>query len=134
MQVVLPDVERTREVGESYAGERAWYSDAGLIGRNRIQSFDATFGVQTTDRMALPRQAAKGSSGKYTTHSLTAPARNMVATFDDSKPSRYWTGADPGASVKVAGLGVTAEHDRIARGGGAGRSLRPAARRRRRRR
>ena len=29
LQVLLPDVTRTRTVGDPYAGERAWYSDAG---------------------------------------------------------------------------------------------------------
>ena len=32
----------------------------------------------------------------------------MVSTFDDSKAKRYWTNANPGASVKVAGVGVVA--------------------------
>ncbi len=80
----------------------------GLLGRNRIQAFDSTFGVGTTDRVVLNRQAATGSSGNYARQSLTAPARKMVATFNDSKPHQYWSGLNPAASVKVAGVGVTA--------------------------
>jgi immune inhibitor A len=81
----------------------------GSVARNRIQAFDGTFGLETTDPTTLHRQVAKGNSSNWSTQSLTAPARQMVATFDDSKPMEYWTNANPGASVQVAGVGVTAE-------------------------
>ena len=80
----------------------------GVVARNRIQTFDATFGLETTDRTRLHRQAAVGRSGKWTGHTLTASAREMVPTFRDGKPNRYWTNANPGGSVKVAGVGVVA--------------------------
>jgi immune inhibitor A len=81
----------------------------GSIARNRIQSFDATFGREVTDRTTLHRQLGKGSSSNWSTQSVTAPARRMVATFDDSKPMQYWSPANPTASVKVAGVGVRAK-------------------------
>ena len=80
----------------------------GSIARNRIQAFDATFGLETTDRTVLHRQMGKGNSTNWSTQTLTAPARPMVATFDDSKAKQYWSPANPSASVQVAGVGVKA--------------------------
>ena len=80
----------------------------GVIARNRIQAFDSTFGLQQTDGTTLHRQVGKGGSSKWSTQTVSAPARSMVATFDDSKETNYWSPANPTASVKVAGVGVTA--------------------------
>ena len=80
----------------------------GSIARNRIQAFDSTFGLQRTDRTVLHRQVGKGSSSNWSTQTLTAASRAMVATFDDSKEKQYWSPANPMASVKVAGVGVKA--------------------------
>ncbi|GAA1478647.1 immune inhibitor A [Nocardioides aestuarii] len=81
----------------------------GEVARNRIQAFDSTFGLQRTDRTVLHRQVGKGSSGKYRSERLVAPTRSMASTFNDRKARRYWTNANPGASVKVAGVGVVAK-------------------------
>jgi immune inhibitor A len=80
----------------------------GVTARNRIQAFDATFGLERTDRTTLHKQVRKGSSSNWSRESLTVPSRRMVSTFNDSKAKRYWTNANPGGSVKVAGVGVVA--------------------------
>nr|BFF12913.1 hypothetical protein GCM10025699_42160 [Microbacterium flavescens] len=73
----------------------------GTVARNRIQSFDATFGIQRTDPISLHRELA----GTSTT--LTSKARPAVSMFDDSDPLAYWSAANPQGSVKVAGSGTT---------------------------
>ena len=91
---------------DAMAGALRW-SD-GSVARNRIQAFDATFGLETTDALSLSRQIAGHRPGSYTTQTVKAPARKMVATFDDSDPLAYYDPANPGGSVKVAGAGVRA--------------------------
>jgi immune inhibitor A len=78
----------------------------GSIARNRIQSFDSTFGLQTTDRTTLHRQVARKQG--HRTQTLLAPRREMVSAFRDARRKEYWTNANPGSSVKVAGVGVVA--------------------------
>ena len=74
----------------------------GTVARNRIQSFDSTFGVDATDPISLHRETASGMT------TLGVPAQAPVAVFDDSDPNRYYdAAANPGGSVKVAGVGVT---------------------------
>ena len=73
----------------------------GSVGRSRIQVFDATFGLQTTDATTLHRQVSE-----TTTQTLDAPARPGVATFDDTRD--YYNEALPGTSVRTAGVGVVA--------------------------
>ena len=80
----------------------------GATARNRIQSFDSTFGLETTDALSLSRQVAGNKPGSYTTQTVKAPARKMVPTFDDSNPLAYYDTSNPTASVKVAGVGVKA--------------------------
>lgn len=73
----------------------------GTVARNRIQSFDATFGIQRTDPISLHRELAGAST------TLTSKARPAVSMFDDSDPLAYWSAANPQGSVKVAGSGTT---------------------------
>ncbi|MHA7179918.1 immune inhibitor A domain-containing protein [Arthrobacter sp. MDB2-24] len=75
----------------------------GTIVRNRIQSFDATFGKQATDALSLHRETAAGVA------TLTAPSRPGVAVFDDTDPNAYYDAANPQGSVVVAGAGTKIE-------------------------
>ncbi|MCP2265114.1 immune inhibitor A domain-containing protein [Promicromonospora thailandica] len=74
----------------------------GTIARNRIQSFDATFGLQKTDPISLHREVAANS---LTT--LKLGKQKAVSTFDDTNPNAYYDPANPGHSVKVGGTGTT---------------------------
>ncbi|WP_432501518.1 immune inhibitor A domain-containing protein [Kineococcus arenarius] len=76
------------------------WSDGTLV-RNRVQSFDATFGKQATDLVQLHRETAAGTT------LLDVASRPGVAVFDDSDPDAYWDPANPQGSVKVAGTGTT---------------------------
>lgn len=78
------------------------WSDGTLV-RNRIQSYDATFGKQTTDPLNLHRETAAGMT------TLTVPSRPGVATFDDTDPHAYYDAANPQGSVIVAGTGTKIE-------------------------
>ena len=73
----------------------------GSVARNRIQSFDATFGIQRTDPITLHRELGGASL------TMTAPARPAVSMFDDSDPLAYYDASNPQGSVKVAGSGTT---------------------------
>ena len=84
-----------------------YYTDHAMPG-NRRQPFDATFGLDRTDHIALHRQGMKGGSGKYTTYTADVPSSEGIPTFDDSKPDAYWSAKNPWGSTKVAGAGVTA--------------------------
>ena len=72
----------------------------GVVARNRIQSFDATFGLGTTDPISLHRETAAGMT------TLDVPSLPAVPVFDDSDPLAYWDAANPMGSVKVAGTGT----------------------------
>jgi hypothetical protein len=76
----------------------------GAVARNRIQTFDATFGTKRTERtdaISLHRETAAGMT------TLTVPSQPAIPVFDDSDPNRHYDTANPGGSVKVAGAGVT---------------------------
>ncbi|MGH3372304.1 MAG: immune inhibitor A domain-containing protein, partial [Nocardioidaceae bacterium] len=75
----------------------------GSIARNRIQTFDATFGLTATDRVTLHRETTAGMT------TLTAPSRPGVAVFDDTDPKRYYDPANPGHSAIVGGTGTRIE-------------------------
>nr|WP_306418624.1 immune inhibitor A domain-containing protein [Arthrobacter pityocampae] len=75
----------------------------GTIVRNRIQSFDATFGKQATDALSLHRETAAGVT------TLTAPSQPGVAVFDDTNPNAYYDATNPQGSVVVAGTGTKIE-------------------------
>ncbi|WP_258060391.1 MULTISPECIES: immune inhibitor A [unclassified Arthrobacter] len=76
------------------------FSD-GVVARNRIQSFDATFGKEATDPILLHRETAAGM------RTLNVPSRPGVAVFNDSNPNAYYDPANPQGSVVVAGTGTT---------------------------
>ncbi|MET4061003.1 M6 family metalloprotease-like protein [Arthrobacter sp. UYP6] len=73
----------------------------GVVARNRIQSFDATFGKEATDPISLHRETAAGMT------TLNIPARPGVAVFNDGNPNAYYDPANPQGSVVVAGTGTT---------------------------
>ena len=75
----------------------------GTIARNRIQSFDATFGLTPTDPISLHRETANGMT------TLTAASRPGVAVFDDTDPMRYYDEANPRHSAIVGGTGTRIE-------------------------
>ncbi|WP_241743242.1 immune inhibitor A domain-containing protein [Arthrobacter bussei] len=85
------------------AHPRALTWSDGTVVRNRIQSFDATFGKQATDALSLHRETAAGSS------TVTAPSQPGVAVFDDTDPNAYYDVTNPQGSVVVAGTGTTIE-------------------------
>lgn len=85
------------------AHPRALTWSDGTVVRNRIQSFDATFGKQATDALSLHRETAAGSS------TVTAPSQPGVAVFDDTDPNAYYDVTNPQGSVVVAGTGTKIE-------------------------
>ena len=72
------------------------WSDGSKVS-NRIQPFDATFGLTRTSPISLHR------AGGLTT---SLPAQAAVRKFDDSNVNRYYDPANPQGSVKVAGSGT----------------------------
>ena len=73
----------------------------GTVARNRIQTFDATFGLERTDPISLHRETEQGMT------TLGVPSRPAVPVFDDIDPNAYYDAANPMGSVKVAGVGVS---------------------------
>ncbi len=102
----VADNNTSEHPGSAYAlpidarPEALTWSD-GSLGRSRIQMFDATFGLQSTDETTLHRQVSDTAS-----QSLYAAARPGVATFDDQLD--WYNEALPGTSVRTAGVGVVA--------------------------
>jgi immune inhibitor A len=76
----------------------------GTVARQRIQAFDATFGLDKTDPLSLHREVGTASAPRMTT--LKVGAQSAQPVFDDTDPNRYYDPADPQASVKVAGTGT----------------------------
>ncbi|UUZ58168.1 immune inhibitor A [Nocardioides sp. B-3] len=74
---------------------------SGDVVRGRIQMYDATFGLQATDGLALQREVGDG-----TTQTLNALSLPATATFDDT--ADYYDELLPYVSVTTAGAGVTA--------------------------
>ncbi|GAB4076502.1 M6 family metalloprotease domain-containing protein [Nostocoides australiense] len=72
----------------------------GTVARNRIQTLDATFGLENTDPISLHRETTAGMT------TLEVPSQPAVSVFDDSDPNRYYDPANPMGSVIVAGVGV----------------------------
>ncbi|WP_305789512.1 immune inhibitor A domain-containing protein [Symbioplanes lichenis] len=71
----------------------------GTLASNRRQPFDATFGLQKTDKITLHRNGVP----------VTVPSSKAIPVFDDSDPLRYYSALNPQSSVKVAGAGVKIE-------------------------
>ncbi len=63
---------------------------------NRRQPFDATFGLERTDKVTFHRNGVP----------TTVPSRKGIPTFDDAYPNKYWTADNPWSSTKTAGSGV----------------------------
>jgi bacillopeptidase F (M6 metalloprotease family) len=72
----------------------------GTVARNRIQTYDATFGLERTDPISLHRETKGGMT------TLDVPSQPAVPVFDDSDPNAYYDAANPLGSVKVAGTGT----------------------------
>jgi immune inhibitor A len=84
------------------------YSD-GTSPSNRREPFDATFGLQATDRVCLHKEVAdrKAPDG-YRTLDACQDSLPGVATFDDTDEDGYYDSANPQNSTLVSGLGVKA--------------------------
>ena len=111
----VADNNTSAHPGEGYAlpvdvrPDSLTYPD-GSSPSNRREPFDATFGLDATDRVCLHKQVAdKKAPNGYRTLEACAPSVAGVPVFDDSDPTAYWNPANPQNSVKVAGEGVTAE-------------------------
>jgi immune inhibitor A len=63
---------------------------------NRRQPFDATFGLERTDKVTFHRNGVP----------TTVPSQKGIPTFDDAYPNKYWTADNPWASTKTAGSGL----------------------------
>jgi immune inhibitor A len=76
---------------------------------NRREPFDATFGLEATDRVCLQKEVATNRKGTtYKAVEACAASRPGVPTFNDSQKDRYYDSANPQNSTLVSGLGVTA--------------------------
>jgi immune inhibitor A len=77
---------------------------------NRREPFDATFGLDTVDRVCLHKEVSGGTqkAPTVTTAEACAGGTPQKATFDDTNPDAYYDTAAPQNSVKVAGVGVKA--------------------------
>ncbi|WP_345752183.1 immune inhibitor A domain-containing protein [Microbacterium rhizophilus] len=73
----------------------------GTVARNRIQAYDATFGLQKTDPISLHRETEAGLT------TLKVGAQKALPTFDDTDPNAYYDEANPQNSVRVAGTGTS---------------------------
>ena len=79
-------------------GAALTWSDGSMV-RNRIQSFDSTFGIQPTDAITLHKGDA----------TLKLPRRQAVSVFDDRFAERYYDEANPMGSVLVPNTGTRIE-------------------------
>ncbi|WP_084502720.1 immune inhibitor A domain-containing protein [Microbacterium indicum] len=76
----------------------------GSVARNRIQSFDATFGTQATDAISLHSETTAGGS-----LTLNVPSQPAISVFDDTDPYAYYDASNPQGSTIVAGTGTKIE-------------------------
>ncbi|GAB6940427.1 immune inhibitor A domain-containing protein [Isoptericola variabilis] len=72
----------------------------GTVARNRIQSFDATFGLGRSDAFTLHRETEAGMT------TLRTWANKADSVFDDTDPNAYYDETNPGGSVVVGGTGT----------------------------
>jgi immune inhibitor A len=75
---------------------------------NRRQPFDATFGLQATDAVALHKEVVVGKGKSQTIEwvAAEAPSNAGIPTFTDADEDAYWSSANPLSSALVAGHGV----------------------------
>jgi immune inhibitor A len=109
-----PDNNTSDHPGSGYAlpvdasPDSFTYSD-GSSPTNRREPFDATFGIDTQDRVCLHKQVAADNELGYTTLETCAGGDAQQATFDDTLVSTYYDATDnPQNSVVVANEGVKA--------------------------
>ncbi|HET6625341.1 MAG TPA: immune inhibitor A domain-containing protein, partial [Nocardioidaceae bacterium] len=62
----------------------------GTVARNRIQAFDATFGLERTDPISLHREIDADNAAGYETTTLDVPSQKAMPVFDDSDPLAYY--------------------------------------------
>jgi immune inhibitor A len=77
----------------------------GVVARNRIQTFDATFGLEKTDPIDLHREVV-ATDGTVKSSTLEVGAQKAVPVFDDTKSAQYYDAANPGGSVIVPNTGT----------------------------
>ena len=66
-----------------------------LLGNRRLP-YDATFGQEATDAVTFHRLGV----------ATTVPSSAGIPTFNNTRPNRYWSEANPLSSTKVAGSGT----------------------------
>ena len=64
-----------------------WSDDT--VARNRIQTYDASFGLEATDPLSLHRESAAGMT------TLGVARKPAVKVFDDTDPNAYYDPANP---------------------------------------
>jgi immune inhibitor A len=79
------------------------YTNGQLVS-NRLQPFDATFGVEKTDGIVLSREVKTANGVNLITASVK-PSK-AVTTFDDTATTTYFDPANPMGNVITAGSGV----------------------------
>lgn len=84
---------------DAHAKALAW-SD-GRVANNRIQTYDATFGLDRTDPLSLHRETATGLT------TLVQKSQPAAKVFDDTDPYAYYDTANPWGSTIVGGTGTT---------------------------
>ncbi len=87
---------------DAHATALSW-SD-GTIARNRIQSYDATFGLEKTPALSLHRELATAGGTQRTT--LVQKSQAAKKVFDDTDPYAYYDEDNPLGSVIVGGTGT----------------------------
>ena len=84
----------------------------GTMPSNRRQPYDATFGLQTIDKVALHKEIVVGKGKSQTVESVAAvvgdgSTRQQPATFTDAVKDAFFSPLNPLAGVYVAGHGVS---------------------------
>ena len=88
--------------------EALTWSD-GVVVRNRIQTYDSTFGLEATDAITLQREVTDPQTGAPVTTTLGVPSHGANPVFDDTDPNAYYDAENAQGSVKVAGTGTKIE-------------------------
>ncbi|WP_229662440.1 immune inhibitor A domain-containing protein [Agromyces bauzanensis] len=83
----------------------------GTAPSNRRQPFDATFGTQTLDAVALHKEVLVGHGPNQTVETVAAVGSDgtetQAPTFSDATEDTYFSSTNPLGGVYVAGHGVT---------------------------
>lgn len=93
----------------------------GTAPSNRRQPFDATFGTQQLDPVALHKEVLVGKGKSQTIESVAAVGSTgdevQAATFSDADPNAFFHSSNPLGGVIVAGHGVSVTVDTQVTGG-----------------